>query len=126
MDLLDEVKMLLRKYAIRPRRSIGQSFCIDLDLLRRLVIYSTINKDDVILEVGAGFGFLTKLLSEVAEKVIAIELDFRLVKALRDILRDKEKRSGRRPAPQWMLAQVAATPHRRWRLSPRSGERRGG
>lgn len=90
MDLLDEVKMLLRKYAIRPRRSIGQSFCIDLGLLRRLVIYSTINKDDVILEVGAGFGFLTKLLSEVAEKVIAIELDFRLVKALRDILRDKE------------------------------------
>jgi 16S rRNA (adenine1518-N6/adenine1519-N6)-dimethyltransferase len=90
MDLLDKARFLLRKYGIRPRRSIGQSFCVDSSLLRRMVNYSAIDEEDVVLEVGAGFGFLTRILSEVSKEVIAVELDHKLVKALKEILRDKE------------------------------------
>jgi len=90
MSLLDEVKCLLYKYGIKPRRSLGQSFCVDPHLLRRMVSSSTINKKDIILEVGAGLGFLTKLLSEVAQEVIAVELDPKLCKVLKETLQEKK------------------------------------
>jgi 16S rRNA (adenine1518-N6/adenine1519-N6)-dimethyltransferase len=48
-----------------------------------LVDYANLSSDDVILEVGAGFGFLTEVLIKKAEKVIAVEIDPRLVRVLR-------------------------------------------
>ncbi|NIW13903.1 MAG: methyltransferase domain-containing protein, partial [Candidatus Thorarchaeota archaeon] len=45
-------------------------------------------KDDVVLEVGAGLGFLTKLLSPACKKVIAVEVDPKLIKILRSELRN--------------------------------------
>lgn len=88
MVLLDETRRLLRAYGIRPRRSLGQSFCVDEDLMRRLVRYADVTADDVILEVGAGFGFLTEMISESAGRVFALEVDPRLVRALRERLGD--------------------------------------
>lgn len=90
MNLLEETKSLLKKYDVRPRRRIGQNFCVDPQLLENLVKYARINGDDVVLEVGAGFGFLTELLAEFAKEVVAIEVDPKLVKALRDRFSAKE------------------------------------
>jgi len=90
MTLLDDVQFLLAKYHIKPRRSLGQCFCIDPFLLRRMITYSRVTEKDIVLEIGAGFGFLTRLLSDVAKEVITIELDPKLVKAIKEILRGNE------------------------------------
>ena len=89
MSLLDEIKCLLCSYNIHARRNLGQSFCVDDGLLRRMVAYSDLFRDDIVLEVGSGFGFLTRLLSEVAKQVIAVELDPKLLEALKNGLRDR-------------------------------------
>jgi len=56
---------------------------VNSDILQRLVSFASLTKDDVVLEVGAGFGFLTQLLSRECKKVIAVEVDPRLVNFLR-------------------------------------------
>ncbi|GEM_PF-90097 len=90
MAFLSEVRCLLQKYGIRPRKGLGQNFCVNQDMLRRMIGYSGLCKDDIVLEVGAGLGFLTKLLSETAKMVVAVEVDPRLVMVLRDELRGRE------------------------------------
>jgi 16S rRNA (adenine1518-N6/adenine1519-N6)-dimethyltransferase len=60
---------------------------VDEKILHKMVCYASINSRDTVLEVGAGFGFLTEKLAENAERVIAVEIDERLVKALRKRLR---------------------------------------
>ena len=90
MTLLDDLQFFFNKYQFIPRRSLGQSFCIDHRLLRRMVTYSAITEHDLVLEIGSGFGFLTHLLSNIAKVVYAIELDFKLVKALKEIFQTKE------------------------------------
>ncbi len=51
--------------------------------LNLLVDYAELAPEDVVLEIGAGLGFLTELLAKKAEKVIAVEIDPRLVRVLR-------------------------------------------
>lgn len=90
MTLLHDVQFFLDKYNITPRRAMGQSFCIDSSLLEKMITYSQITKKDIVLEIGTGFGFLTRLLSDVAKEVISIELDSKLIKAIKDILQSKD------------------------------------
>jgi len=51
-----------------------------------MISYASVNKDDIVLEVGAGLGFLTQLLSPACKKVIAVEIDLKLIKILRSEL----------------------------------------
>ena len=88
--LLDETKSLFRMHDIHPRKSLGQNFCVDKKLLDRMIEYADLNKNDVVLEVGSGFGFLTCLLSDAAKHVIAVELDPKLPKILKNRLKDRE------------------------------------
>jgi len=60
----------------------------DRDVLQRMVSYANVNSQDVVLEMGAGFGFLTKLLTERCKKVIAVEIDSKIVEILRMELRN--------------------------------------
>jgi 16S rRNA (adenine1518-N6/adenine1519-N6)-dimethyltransferase len=83
MNLLRRTKHLLRLYGFSPKKRLGQHFTVDIDLLQRLLSYASITKDDVVLEVGAGLGFLTQLLSRECKRVIAVEVDPKLVKILR-------------------------------------------
>jgi 16S rRNA (adenine1518-N6/adenine1519-N6)-dimethyltransferase len=59
---------------------------VNINLLRRLISYASINKNDTVLEVGAGLGFLTQLLSSECKKVIAVEVDPKLARILREQL----------------------------------------
>jgi 16S rRNA (adenine1518-N6/adenine1519-N6)-dimethyltransferase len=83
INLLRRAKHLLRLYGISPKKRLGQHFTVDIDLLQRLVSYASITKNDVVLEVGAGLGFLTRLLSSRCKKIIAVEVDPALVRILK-------------------------------------------
>lgn len=61
-------------------KKLGQHFLVDFLLLDRLVEYGEISKKDVVLEIGAGTGELTWRIAEKARKVIAVEIDGRLIK----------------------------------------------
>jgi len=78
----------LRDLGVRPRRSLGQSFVIDQALVERLIALGRIGPKDVVLEIGAGLGTLTKALAIRCRKVYAVEIDKRLCSALPDLLRD--------------------------------------
>ena len=82
-NLLQRAKQLLRLYGVSPKKRLGQNFTVNSDILQRLVSHASLTKDDVVLEVGAGFGFLTPLLSGACKKVIAVEVDLGLVNFLR-------------------------------------------
>ena len=83
INLLRRAKHLLRLYGFFPKKRLGQNFTVDLDIMQRLMSHASLTKDDVVLEVGAGFGFLTQLLSSKCKKVVAVEVDPPLVSFLR-------------------------------------------
>jgi len=89
MSLLEETKRLLNKQKIYPKKTLGQNFCLDLDLMKRMVKYAAVNLDDIVLEVGAGLGFLTELLSKTAKRVYAVEVDLKLADGLKEKFRDR-------------------------------------
>jgi len=80
--LRDKVKQILRSSGIHPRRRIGQNFVIDESIFDKMIGYADLRKEDAVLEVGAGFGFLTERLAKICSKVIAVEIDKRLVRFL--------------------------------------------
>jgi len=87
MTLLNETKRLLRRYRIIPKKRLGQNFLVDEEILHKMVAYAHLNEEDTVLEIGAGLGFLTEKLAEKAERVIAVEIDDKLVRVLRKRLR---------------------------------------
>lgn len=87
-DLLSETKRLLKLFNIKPKKSLSQSFIVSINLIRDIIDLSSISSSDVVLEIGAGLGTLTQFLAERAGKVIAIEVDSRLLRVLRWVLRD--------------------------------------
>ncbi|HDM67079.1 MAG TPA: ribosomal RNA small subunit methyltransferase A [Thermoplasmatales archaeon] len=65
------------------KRKLGQHFLRDPIVAEREVEYAEVSKEDVVLEIGPGWGILTKKLAEHAKKVIAIEIDDLLVSHLK-------------------------------------------
>ena len=86
--MLDQTLLLLRKHGIRLSKRAGQYQVIDPIVLERMVGHAELSRDDTVLEIGAGAGNLTCLLAGRAGKVIAVERDRRLVKILRERLKD--------------------------------------
>lgn len=72
----NEIKNLLEKYNLKPKKYLGQNFLIDEESLNNIVLTAKINKNDIILEIGPGIGNLTKKILETEpKKLIAIEKD---------------------------------------------------
>lgn len=84
MNLYNETKMIMKKYGIAANKSLGQNFLINEDVVTRIVEGAKITKEDLVIEIGPGLGTLTKELLEKAGKVIAIELDKRMIEILTD------------------------------------------
>jgi len=63
---------------------LGQNFLIDERVADRQIKYADLKKDDVVLEIGAGYGILTKKMAKIS-KVVAIEIDSKLIERLRNI-----------------------------------------
>lgn len=80
----NETMFILKKYNISASKSLGQNFLIDDNTINGIITAANVNKDDLIIEIGPGLGTLTKRLLDNAGKVIAIELDDRMIKILND------------------------------------------
>ena len=80
--MLQETKQLCDLYGIKPARSKGQNFLITNSIYDKVVAAANLHKDDIVLEVGPGLGFLTKKLAKYVKQVLAVELDFKLAEAL--------------------------------------------
>lgn len=76
-------KEILQQYGLEAKKSLGQNFLFDENVLRRIVDAADLRPDDAVLEVGPGLGSLTRLLAETAASVVAVELDDRFIPILR-------------------------------------------
>lgn len=83
-NIYEETKFLMKKYNLTANKKLGQNFLIDDEAVSKIIESANITKDDMIIEIGPGLGTLTSKLLEKAGKVIAIELDDRMVKILND------------------------------------------
>jgi 16S rRNA (adenine1518-N6/adenine1519-N6)-dimethyltransferase len=77
---------LLKQYRLRAHKGLGQNFLQDPLALEAIVAAAEIQVTDSVLEIGPGLGSLTRYLAESAEKVIAVELDAKLIPPLKDVL----------------------------------------
>lgn len=84
MQTLNEIRAHLARHDLAPKKSLGQNFLIDQNLLNKLVDASGVQDGDLVLEVGPGTGTLTETLLERGCRVIAIELDTGLAALLRE------------------------------------------
>ena len=84
MNILEETKFIMKKYAITANKRLGQNFLIDDKAIDAIIESSNISKEDLVIEIGPGLGTLTKYLLEDAGKVICIELDTKMIKILED------------------------------------------
>ncbi len=78
MDILAATKYLLNIHNLRPQKSKSQHFLISEKVYKEIVKAAEVGKEDVVLEIGPGLGFLTTRLLEQAQRVIAIEIDEKL------------------------------------------------
>ena len=81
------VPKLLSQYQLRPDKSLGQNFLIDELSLHRIVEVAQIMPGEVVLEIGAGLGSLTRHLAVLAMSVVAVELDGNLIPPLQQVMR---------------------------------------
>lgn len=77
-----DIRELAAALGVRPTKQLGQNFVIDANTVRRIVRTAGVRPDDVVVEIGPGLGSLTLALLEVAERLVAIEIDPVLAGAL--------------------------------------------
>ncbi len=77
---------LLDKYKLRARKGLGQHFLADRNILQKIIEAAELSSETIVLEIGPGLGILTRLLTQAAGCVVAVELDDRMVSVLRQEL----------------------------------------
>ncbi len=86
MSLLERTKHLLRSNRIVPNKFLGQNFMIDRSIFECLSDCASLNKNDIVLDIGAGLGILTRFLADKCSRVLAVESDPRLARVLHEQL----------------------------------------
>ena len=76
------VDYLQRAKFFRTKKRLGQNFLVNPEVIADIINFAQITKDDVVLEIGPGVGFVTEQLVKHAKKVIAVELDEEAIKEL--------------------------------------------
>lgn len=79
-------KAILEKYGFSFKKSLGQNFLIDLNILNRIVDFAELTVNSGAIEIGPGIGALTEQLAKRAKKVVAFEIDQRLLPILKETL----------------------------------------
>ncbi|MFD1736891.1 16S rRNA (adenine(1518)-N(6)/adenine(1519)-N(6))-dimethyltransferase RsmA [Bacillus salitolerans] len=79
-------KQILEKYGFSFKKSLGQNFLIDTNILQNIVDYAELTEESCVIEIGPGIGALTEQLAKRAKKVVAFEIDQRLLPILNDTL----------------------------------------
>lgn len=91
MDIKDiatpsRTKALLNQYGFNFKKSLGQNFLIDVNIIHNIIDASDIDENTGVIEIGPGMGSLTEQLAKSAKKVIAFEIDQRLIPVLKDTM----------------------------------------
>lgn len=81
-------KEILEKYHLRAKKSLGQNFIIDTNILENIVRAGSVDKETTVIEIGPGIGALTEQIAKQAKEVFAFEIDGRLIPVLEDTLAD--------------------------------------
>ncbi|WP_300380030.1 16S rRNA (adenine(1518)-N(6)/adenine(1519)-N(6))-dimethyltransferase RsmA [Clostridium sp.] len=81
---------LVKKYNLKLTKSLGQNFLVDESVPRDIVNGANITKEDLVIEIGPGVGTLTAQILNKAKKVVAIELDDRLIPILNAEIGERE------------------------------------
>lgn len=84
------IKEILAENNFRFNKQFGQNFITDTNLLKAMVVDSGISEQDIVVEIGAGAGTLTRELALVAKKVISFEIDNNLIPVLAQTLKGLE------------------------------------
>ncbi|WP_186673325.1 16S rRNA (adenine(1518)-N(6)/adenine(1519)-N(6))-dimethyltransferase RsmA [Sporosarcina sp. BP05] len=79
-------KEILAKYGFSLKKSLGQNFLIDPNILRNIISHAGLSEKTGVIEIGPGIGALTEHLARSAGKVVAFEIDGRLLPVLEDTL----------------------------------------
>lgn len=82
-------KEIIAKHGFSFKKSLGQNFLIDGNVLSKIVAAAELDEHKGALEIGPGIGSLTQKLAETAGKVTAVEIDQRLIPILADVLADR-------------------------------------
>lgn len=83
---MNSPKEIINRYAIKPRKKLGQSFLVDQNVIRKIFEIAQVTENDIVVEIGAGIGIITEHLAQSAAKLIAVEVDGKLVELLKDKL----------------------------------------
>lgn len=73
---------ILNRFKLRADKKLGQNFLIDENVVHQIVAAAELSEADTVLEVGPGIGTLTQGLAESKARVVAVELDTRLLPVL--------------------------------------------
>ena len=87
---MEHPRQILQQHGLRPKKSLGQNFLYDDNILARIVEIAGVSPEDNVLEIGPGVGHLTRHLAGAARRVVAVELDDRLMPVLHEQLADAE------------------------------------
>jgi 16S rRNA (adenine1518-N6/adenine1519-N6)-dimethyltransferase len=79
-------RAILEKYGFSFKKSLGQNFLIDTNILKKIVSFADLTENSGAIEIGPGIGALTEQLARSSKKVIAFEIDQRLLPILQDTL----------------------------------------
>ncbi|WP_251554304.1 16S rRNA (adenine(1518)-N(6)/adenine(1519)-N(6))-dimethyltransferase RsmA [Neobacillus muris] len=79
-------RAILEKYGFSFKKSLGQNFLIDTNILKKIVSFADLTEESGAIEIGPGIGALTEQLARSAKKVVAFEIDQRLLPILNDTL----------------------------------------
>lgn len=88
ISTISKTKEIIEKYGFDFQKRFGQNFLIDQHIIDKIITGSELTKDDVVIEIGPGIGSLTQILAENSKKVIAIEIDKKLIPILEDTLQN--------------------------------------
>lgn len=86
----ERISQLLRQHGIRLKKSLGQNFLTDPRVVERIVEAAALHPTDGVLEIGPGVGVLTKALARKAKRVVAVEIDQRLIPILVELFKEDE------------------------------------
>lgn len=89
-DLYQETRQIMNQYKLSANKKLGQNFLICQETVNAIIESAQIGKEDLVIEIGPGLGTLTTRLLEKSGKVIAVELDDRMLEILTDRFGDKE------------------------------------
>lgn len=79
-------RAIMETYGLTFKKSLGQNFLTDINVLKKIVAAAEVNEADDVIEIGPGIGALTEQLAKSAHQVLALEIDDRLLPVLKETL----------------------------------------